>query len=380
MFQRVLTGLALILYGVSCTEDYDWDAPGNEFCVRDNTQSPRAIDTNSLLSGEDICTPHLNWIINHHTTWKIVNTGHTVKLQPWDPVNNVTLTTNITTIATLPNQFNTQDELHQMFCFDSFHFHWGAATAVGSEHTINDRRYELEIHFVHYSCSYSNLGGALSFTSDPNNVIEIADKYTLGVIGVMAEKSDTHNDGFDKILEQLPNILYPTGTEPNVPGEAIITDFDIAYLLPQERQEFYYYEGSLTTPTCDPVVRWHVMRNGITISEDQLQILRSLRNKKNITESDNYREIQANINPVYECFDTTSNNDDNNSNNDDAKVKKKLKEETILMIVVGLIALIVICGACFAFFKCKQKETQSKKYVQMINETLTETANDAERM
>ena len=142
---------------------------------------------------------------------------------------------------------------------------------MGSEHTFDGKRYELEIHFVHYSCDYNNISKALE---PSQNGIEILDPYTLGVIGVMAEKSNIDNPSFNLILNELPNIQYPAGIYSNVSGEAIIHGFDIADILPYNRDEFYYYKGSLTTPPCNPVVRWHVLQNIIQISDRQLTILR----------------------------------------------------------------------------------------------------------
>ncbi|KAI0218417.1 Carbonic anhydrase 7 [Lamellibrachia satsuma] len=42
-----------------------------------------------------------------------------------------------------------------------FHFHWGSDSNVGSEHTINPRRFPLEMHMVHVSAKYQSCSEAL---------------------------------------------------------------------------------------------------------------------------------------------------------------------------------------------------------------------------
>ena len=45
----------------------------------------------------------------------------------------------------------------------------------------------------------------------------------------------------------------------------------IENLLPKNR-DYYYFNGSLTTPPCSEGVKWMVMQNYLTISKEQVQI------------------------------------------------------------------------------------------------------------
>ncbi len=41
------------------------------------------------------------------------------------------------------------------FCMENFHFHWGSMDAQGSEHTVNRRRFPMEMHLVHRNMRYA---------------------------------------------------------------------------------------------------------------------------------------------------------------------------------------------------------------------------------
>nr|CAD7206449.1 unnamed protein product [Timema douglasi] len=46
------------------------------------------------------------------------------------------------------------------YVFDQLHFHWGAEDLVGSEHTLNNERFPLEMHVVHHRRDLNNLENA----------------------------------------------------------------------------------------------------------------------------------------------------------------------------------------------------------------------------
>lgn len=49
-----------------------------------------------------------------------------------------------------------------------------------------------------------------------------------------------------------------------------VPGFNIRALLPARLDEFYRYDGSLTTPPCYPSVLWTIFRNHVTISRKQV--------------------------------------------------------------------------------------------------------------
>ncbi len=115
-----------------------------------------------------------------------------------------------------------------------FHFHHP------SEHTVDGKAFDLELHFVHQSAS-----GALA------------------VVGVLIEKGDQDNPAYADIFANLPS---STGT----PDPNARTMVDASKLLPSTRL-YDTYTGSLTTPPCSEGVRWLVLTTPITLSEAQIE-------------------------------------------------------------------------------------------------------------
>lgn len=71
------------------------------------------------------------------------------------------------------------------------------------------------------------------------------------------------------------------------------TDFKLKNLIPMKIDKYYYYSGSLTTPSCDEVVRWILVDSPILeISEDQLLEFQSLLDANKLPILTNARPIQ----------------------------------------------------------------------------------------
>lgn len=142
---------------------------------------------------------------------KVINNGHTIQVNI--PCDGGTLTVG-----------GMEYKLQQL------HFH------TPSEHYISGVPYPMELHLVH----------------------KAADG-TLGVLGVMI-KTGAPNETIGKIWNAVPS-----GDKESEP-----VSFSAEDLLPEDRS-YYKYEGSLTTPPCTEGVQWHIMKQAITVSEDQLR-------------------------------------------------------------------------------------------------------------
>ncbi|KAJ0069621.1 hypothetical protein NL108_011563, partial [Boleophthalmus pectinirostris] len=131
------------------------------------------------------------------------------------------------------------------------HFHWGsAARPLGSEHMVNNKQYAGEMHVVHFNSE-----------KYPNMSVAVDKSDGLAVLGVFIEIGD-FSPAFDQFLKFLNGVKY-RGQKVQVPG------FNVRNLFPSRLDEYYRYDGSLTTPPCYPSVLWTLFRNPVTISRSQ---------------------------------------------------------------------------------------------------------------
>ncbi|KAF3849130.1 hypothetical protein F7725_015627 [Dissostichus mawsoni] len=115
------------------------------------------------------------------------------------------------------------------------HFHWGGPASNGSEHTVDGRRYPMEMHIVNMKSIHPNLTAALD---DPTG---------LAVLGFFIDVVYADNVHFGLISQKLSSVAYKGQTTK-------IKPFPLMNLLPKHNMSQYYrYYGSLTTP---PALRW----------------------------------------------------------------------------------------------------------------------------
>ncbi|CAI5510598.1 unnamed protein product [Closterium sp. Naga37s-1] len=111
-----------------------------------------------------------------------------------------------------------------------------------SEHTVNGLFAPMEAHFVH---------------------VHVDDPKKLAVVGVMLRlhRDDANSTWITQWLDRAP---AANGANVTVPVSA---DFWTAMLAPS--MGFWTYPGSLTTPECDEIVQWHVLRKSQSLSVAQ---------------------------------------------------------------------------------------------------------------
>ncbi|XP_067235107.1 carbonic anhydrase 12 isoform X1 [Chanodichthys erythropterus] len=214
--------------------EHDWSS-NYPFCGG-AFQSP--IDFQTQLLRYDPNLPPIqvqNYNLSTNEQLTLGNNGHSVQLSLPSHMH----------ISSLPHRYSAAQ----------LHFHWGSSSLfTGSEHTVNGKRFAGEMHVVHFnSDKYPNISMAV-------------DKHDgLAVLGVFIEIGE-FNPAFDKFFKYINGIKY-RDQKIQVPA------FNIRALLPIRLDEYYRYDGSLTTPPCYPSVLWTVFRKPVTISRKQFVAL-----------------------------------------------------------------------------------------------------------
>lgn len=108
-----------------------------------------------------------------------------------------------------------------------------------SEHVILGKRYPMEIHLIHQSPS-----GEYAILAIP--VKEGAENLKLAAFWKMLPEFPGHTRNLDHLYINALNLL-------------------------PEKKNYYFYEGSLTSPPCSEGVKWHVFQEPISLSKLQIE-------------------------------------------------------------------------------------------------------------
>jgi len=201
---------------------------GDNFACTGKNQSP--INLTGFIEAE--LTPiTFNYQIGGH---EIINNGHTIQVN-YEQGSRIELD-------------------GQTFDLLQVHFH------APSENHINGQSYPVEAHFVHASKQGDLAVVAVMYQEGtPKTVLEVhTDEFRdKVVVAVMSPQ--------DKMLEDLWQVMPTSSGAKHVLKNRVNVD----KLLPQHR-DYYRFNGSLTTPPCSEGVRWLVMKEVVTISQQQI--------------------------------------------------------------------------------------------------------------
>ncbi|HIE95552.1 MAG: carbonic anhydrase family protein [Fuerstiella sp.] len=183
-------------------------SPSYHLATDGQKQSPIDIRTDDEVVDEDL--PPLMFLYRTEQL-SVVNNGHTIQHNEQ------------------PGSFLQVGD--KVYTLEQFHAH------VPSEHTINGKHADMEIHFVHKS-----------------------PKGQVAVVAVLAN-ADTEKSISLPVHMRLPQI-GDAAVEPNRSRNP--TDF-----IPKDHH-YFTYSGSFTTPPCTEGVRWIVMTSPIQIAPSTL--------------------------------------------------------------------------------------------------------------
>jgi len=205
---------------------------------------------------------------NRVTTGIFKNNGHTAQLDAAKPLS-------ATQGILRGGQLGGDYQILQL------HFHWGANDNQGSEHTVDGKKYPLELHVVHVKVG----------EADP-----VFTPKGLSVTGFMFEV-DGDND--NAALAPLTNALAQIEVS-NSQVDFSAVGFSLVDLLKPvapidgaaRSSRYSTYEGSLTTPPCAESVEWINFLTPLKISKAQLAAFRKIDDDKMKDIVDNFRPPQ----------------------------------------------------------------------------------------
>ncbi len=181
-----------------------------KMCSIGKSQSPINITEDISVKTDGLDKIQFNY---HADSTDVLNNGHAIQVNV-DSHSSINI-----------------DNKH--FVLKQFHFH------SPSENEIDGRSFPLEAHFVH-----------------------VAKNGELAVVSVLYQLGK-ENETLQKIFDSMPK-------EVNKHNPLELNSKMIDKLLPTSK-DYYYFNGSLTTPPCSEGVKWMVLKSYETISKAQLK-------------------------------------------------------------------------------------------------------------
>ncbi|XP_042303207.1 receptor-type tyrosine-protein phosphatase gamma isoform X7 [Sceloporus undulatus] len=205
-------------------------------------QSPIDIIDHQTHVGEEYQEIHLVGFDNESSnkTW-MKNTGKTVAILLKDDY--------FISGAGLPGRFKAE----------KIEFHWGQSNgSAGSEHSINGRRFPVEMQIYFYNPDdFDSFGSA------------VQEKRIIGAMAVFFQVNQRDNPALEPIIHGLKGVVHHE-------KETFLDPFVLRDILPASLGSYYRYAGSLTTPPCSEIVEWIVFRMPVPISYRQLEAFYSI--------------------------------------------------------------------------------------------------------
>lgn len=199
--------------------------PAFEKCLTGRSQSP--VDISGTVKGGG---PALQFRYPDNEL-VVENTGHVIEVPI--PVEN-------------GNMLKIGNSVYKL---EQYHFH------APSEHTLNGKRYDLEVHLVH-----ENAAGQLA------------------VVGVFMNIGRHPNEFVDDVFDNAPDVAgeeTDVGVESN--AKELLPGFRSSHSKgPFVITRYYTYAGSLTTPPCSEGVRWIVVKDPVNVSVSAVRTMHHL--------------------------------------------------------------------------------------------------------
>ncbi|XP_008281500.1 carbonic anhydrase-like [Stegastes partitus] len=236
-----------------------WHLLPQSYCGGER-QSPINIETKNAKTDIHLDEFTFTKFDDKHAIKYITNTGHAVKC---------VLKDNLVELS--------GGGLGHVYSTLQFHFHWGTTShdSKGSEHTVDSKRYPMEMHIV-------------SKRKDLTLEAAIKTPNGLAVLGFFIEskvttKSSSSSSGHETTnpssssassMEYWKKLTDHLHAIQNISSNVSVTaELSIDDLLGSvSRKSYFRYNGSLTTPSCNEAVVWTVFKESIEVDESLMKM------------------------------------------------------------------------------------------------------------
>ncbi|XP_045931667.1 receptor-type tyrosine-protein phosphatase gamma-like [Micropterus dolomieu] len=167
------------------------------------------------------------------------------------------------------------------FKAEKVEFHWGPSNgSEGSEHSINSRRYPVEMQIYMYnSDDFDSLSAALR------------ERRIIAAMAVFIQVGGKDNPAVDPIIHGLKGVVHHE-------KETVLEPFVLKDMLPSSLGSYYRYTGSLTTPPCSKVVEWIIFSRPIYVSYRQLEAFYSIFTTEQQDHVKSVEYLRSNFRPI----------------------------------------------------------------------------------
>ncbi|KAM6897005.1 uncharacterized protein FYW49_018402 [Xenentodon cancila] len=220
-------------------------------------QSPIDIDTHDVTLNDRLGPFTFTKFDDKHAIKYIINTGHSVKC---------VLNENLVEVS--------GGGLEHVYSTLQFHFHWGSESddSKGSEHTVDSKRYPMELHIVNKRKDLT-LEDALK-TPDGLAVLGFFIEPPLSrkssSLGLEDHGTTNPTSSLSSEMDAWKKLTHYLTEVQSINSQVDVTDeISIDNLLGSVNRESYFrYSGSLTTPSCNEAVVWTVFKESVKVDHD----------------------------------------------------------------------------------------------------------------